>query len=93
MNIFRLLGDLSHIASILILIHKITTSRSARGKSVRTDSRHFVQDTGAVRDRLCRALPCAVFASCVLPDCHEDLLPGKLILCDLLDEVQVPVRA
>ncbi|BGP52948.1 endoplasmic reticulum retention protein [Rhodotorula sphaerocarpa] len=33
MNIFRLLGDLSHLASILILIHKIQTSRTARGIS------------------------------------------------------------
>ncbi|KAI3624193.1 endoplasmic reticulum retention protein [Malassezia furfur] len=38
MNIFRLLGDLSHIASILILIHKITTSRSARGISFKTQA-------------------------------------------------------
>lgn len=36
MNIFRLGGDLSHLASIGILIHKIQTSRSARGISFRT---------------------------------------------------------
>ncbi|WFD41043.1 endoplasmic reticulum retention protein [Malassezia japonica] len=36
MNVFRLLGDLSHIASILILIHKITTSKSCRGISLKT---------------------------------------------------------
>ncbi|WFD03895.1 endoplasmic reticulum retention protein [Malassezia obtusa] len=38
MNIFRLLGDLSHIASILILIHKIVTSRSCRGISFKTQA-------------------------------------------------------
>jgi len=36
MNLFRLLGDLSHLASILILIHKIQTSRSCRGISFKT---------------------------------------------------------
>ncbi|GAA5978496.1 hypothetical protein JCM11641_007963 [Rhodosporidiobolus odoratus] len=36
MNIFRLLGDLSHLASIFILVHKITTSRSARGISFKS---------------------------------------------------------
>jgi len=36
MNIFRLLGDLSHLASIFILIHKIQTSRSCRGISFKT---------------------------------------------------------
>ncbi|KDE09652.1 ER lumen protein retaining receptor [Microbotryum lychnidis-dioicae p1A1 Lamole] len=36
MNIFRLLGDLSHLASILILVHKITKSRSCRGISFKT---------------------------------------------------------
>ncbi|CAO1616681.1 unnamed protein product [Parajaminaea phylloscopi] len=36
MNIFRMFGDLAHLASILILIHKIHTSRSARGISFKT---------------------------------------------------------
>ncbi|WFD16099.1 endoplasmic reticulum retention protein [Malassezia arunalokei] len=36
MNLFRLLGDLSHLASIFILIHKILTSRSCRGISFKT---------------------------------------------------------
>ncbi|KLO11079.1 ER lumen protein retaining receptor [Schizopora paradoxa] len=38
MNIFRLFGDLSHLASILILIHKIQTSRSCRGISFKTQA-------------------------------------------------------
>ncbi|KAG6840090.1 hypothetical protein C0991_009013 [Blastosporella zonata] len=38
MNIFRLLGDLSHLASILILLHKIQTSRSCRGISFKTQA-------------------------------------------------------
>ena len=38
MNIFRFLGDLSHLVSIFILIHKITTSRSCRGISFKTQS-------------------------------------------------------
>jgi len=36
MNMFRLLGDLSHLASIFILLHKIQTSRSCRGISFKT---------------------------------------------------------
>ncbi|KAF5383406.1 hypothetical protein D9757_006166 [Collybiopsis confluens] len=36
MNLFRLLGDLAHLASILILIRKIHTSRSCRGISFKT---------------------------------------------------------
>ncbi|KIY46068.1 ER lumen protein retaining receptor [Fistulina hepatica ATCC 64428] len=38
MNLFRLLGDLSHLASILILLHKIYTSRSCRGISFKTQA-------------------------------------------------------
>ncbi|GAW10263.1 ER lumen protein retaining receptor-domain-containing protein [Lentinula edodes] len=38
MNLFRLLGDLSHLASILILVHKIRTSRSCRGISFKTQA-------------------------------------------------------
>ncbi|KZT22504.1 ER lumen protein retaining receptor [Neolentinus lepideus HHB14362 ss-1] len=36
MNIFRFFGDISHLASIFILIHKIHTSRSCRGISFKT---------------------------------------------------------
>ncbi|GAA5899895.1 hypothetical protein JCM6882_006996, partial [Rhodosporidiobolus microsporus] len=36
MNIFRLLGDLSHLASIFILVHKIQKSRSVRGISFKS---------------------------------------------------------
>jgi len=36
MNIFRLFGDLSHLASIFILVHKIQKSRSVRGISFKT---------------------------------------------------------
>ncbi|KAM0793319.1 hypothetical protein ACM66B_000777 [Microbotryomycetes sp. NB124-2] len=42
MNIFRLLGDLSHLASILILLHKIQKSRSARGISFKTQMIYLV---------------------------------------------------
>jgi len=38
MNIFRLLGDLSHLASIIILVHKIQSSRSCRGISFKTQA-------------------------------------------------------
>ncbi|KAF8652282.1 hypothetical protein AX16_004471 [Volvariella volvacea WC 439] len=38
MNLFRLLGDLSHLASIFILLHKIQTSRSCRGISFKTQA-------------------------------------------------------
>lgn len=36
MNIFRFLGDLSHLASILLLIHKIQISRSCSGISFKS---------------------------------------------------------
>ncbi|CAD6568264.1 MAG: endoplasmic reticulum retention protein, partial [Cyphobasidiales sp. Tagirdzhanova-0007] len=42
MNIFRLLGDLSHLASILILIQKIHKSRSCRGISFKTQALYLV---------------------------------------------------
>ncbi|KAK2463040.1 hypothetical protein APHAL10511_004695 [Amanita phalloides] len=38
MNLFRFLGDLSHLASIFILLHKIQTSRSCRGISFKTQA-------------------------------------------------------
>ncbi|ETW74767.1 hypothetical protein HETIRDRAFT_482551 [Heterobasidion irregulare TC 32-1] len=38
MNLFRLVGDLSHLASILILLHKIQTTRSCRGISFKTQA-------------------------------------------------------
>jgi len=38
MNPFRLFGDLSHLASIFILLHKIQTSRSCRGISFKTQA-------------------------------------------------------
>ncbi|KAJ6593255.1 ER lumen protein retaining receptor-domain-containing protein [Mycena capillaripes] len=38
MNLFRLLGDLSHLGSIIILLHKIQTTRSCRGISFKTQA-------------------------------------------------------
>ncbi|TFK74707.1 ER lumen protein retaining receptor [Pluteus cervinus] len=38
MNLFRLLGDLAHLASMLILLHKIQTTRSCRGISFKTQA-------------------------------------------------------
>lgn len=38
MNLFRLLGDLAHLASIFILVHKITVTRSCRGISFKTQA-------------------------------------------------------
>ncbi|PCH36601.1 ER lumen protein retaining receptor [Wolfiporia cocos MD-104 SS10] len=38
MNLFRLFGDMSHLASILILVHKIQTTRSCRGISFKTQA-------------------------------------------------------
>lgn len=42
MNIFRFLGDLSHLASIFILLHKIQTTRSCRGISFKTQALYLV---------------------------------------------------
>ena len=36
MNIFRFLGDLSHIVSFLVLLHKIIKGKSSAGISLRT---------------------------------------------------------
>ena len=36
MNLFRFCGDLSHLASILLLIHKVHTSRSCAGISFKS---------------------------------------------------------
>jgi len=38
MNLFRLIGDLAHLASVFILLHKITTTRSCRGLSFKTQA-------------------------------------------------------
>ncbi|EED83913.1 predicted protein [Postia placenta Mad-698-R] len=38
MNIFRFLGDMSHLASILLLLYKIQTTRSCRGISFKTQA-------------------------------------------------------
>ncbi|KIM64010.1 hypothetical protein SCLCIDRAFT_1213830 [Scleroderma citrinum Foug A] len=42
MNIFRLLGDLAHLASIFILVHKMHTTRSCRGISFKTQALYVV---------------------------------------------------
>ncbi|KAH9834144.1 ER lumen protein retaining receptor-domain-containing protein [Rhodofomes roseus] len=38
MNLFRLFGDMSHLASILLLLYKIQTTRSVRGLSFKTQA-------------------------------------------------------
>ncbi|KAM6502699.1 ER lumen protein retaining receptor domain containing protein [Amanita muscaria] len=38
MNIFRFIGDMSHLASILILLHKMQMTRSCRGISFKTQA-------------------------------------------------------
>jgi len=42
MNIFRILGDLSHLISIFILLHKMQTSRSCAGVSFKTQALYLV---------------------------------------------------
>ncbi|WWD17090.1 hypothetical protein CI109_101527 [Kwoniella shandongensis] len=42
MNIFRFLGDLSHLASIFILLHKIQTTRSCRGISFKSQFLYLI---------------------------------------------------
>ncbi|KAG9578517.1 putative ER lumen protein retaining receptor, partial [Aureobasidium melanogenum] len=42
MNIFRILGDLSHLFSILILLHKMKTSSSASGISFKSQFLYLV---------------------------------------------------
>ncbi|TFL07369.1 ER lumen protein retaining receptor-domain-containing protein [Pterulicium gracile] len=38
MNLFRFLGDTAHLASILVLIHKMHTTKSCRGISFKTQA-------------------------------------------------------
>ncbi|KII95569.1 hypothetical protein PLICRDRAFT_170204 [Plicaturopsis crispa FD-325 SS-3] len=42
MNLFRFFGDLSHLASICILVHKIHTTRSCRGISFKTQALYLL---------------------------------------------------
>ncbi|KAF2756290.1 ER lumen protein retaining receptor [Pseudovirgaria hyperparasitica] len=42
MNIFRFLGDLSHLVSILILLHKMRVSSSAAGISFKSQFLYFI---------------------------------------------------
>ncbi|CAH2355720.1 hypothetical protein CLIB1423_32S00496 [[Candida] railenensis] len=42
MNIFRFLADLSHLASILILIYSIETNKSIQGLSLKTQSLYVI---------------------------------------------------
>jgi ER lumen protein retaining receptor len=42
MNLFRLLGDLSHLFSILILLHKMKTSSSAAGISFKSQFLYLI---------------------------------------------------
>jgi len=42
MNIFRLIADFSHLASICILIHRIFSMRSCRGLSLKTQSLYAI---------------------------------------------------
>lgn len=42
MNIFRFFGDLSHLASILLLIYQIEQTRSSNGLSLKTQSLYVV---------------------------------------------------
>ena len=44
MNIFRFAGDMSHVVSILVLLLRLRSSKSA--------CRHLAQDAGALSDRL-----------------------------------------
>ncbi|KAI0090602.1 ER lumen protein retaining receptor-domain-containing protein [Irpex rosettiformis] len=50
MNLFRLFGDLSHLASIFILLHKIQTTRSCRGISFKTQALYVAVFTSRYLD-------------------------------------------
>jgi ER lumen protein retaining receptor len=42
MNIFRLAGDMTHLASCLVLLLKIVTTKSCRGVSLRTQELYLL---------------------------------------------------
>ena len=42
MNLFRFLGDMSHILSFMILLHKIVKGKSAAGISLRTQELYAI---------------------------------------------------
>ncbi len=58
MNIFRFLGDLSHIVSFLVLLHKIIKGKSSAGISLRTQELYAGACCEGAR-LLCRPLPAA----------------------------------
>ena len=58
MNIFRFLGDLSHIVSFLVLLHKIIKGKSSAGISLRTQELYAGACCEGAR-LLCRPFPAA----------------------------------
>ena len=56
MNIFRFLGDLSHIISFVVLLHKIIKGKSSAGISLRTQEMYA-----------CACAPLALLTSHPLP--------------------------
>ena len=64
MNIFRFLGDLSHIVSFLVLLHKIVKGKSSAGISLRTQELY----ASACACQPCR--PAQVLVSACTWACH-----------------------
>ena len=60
MNLFRFLGDMSHILSFVILLHKIVKGKSAAGISLRTQELYASARTCQLNKRpLVSACSCA----------------------------------
>ena len=96
MNVFRLTADLMHLASIVILLLKITKTRSCAGMSlVLLQSipwnRRQSKDPDAVCLGLCDSIFGSFHALCVaLQHIDEDFLYIHIHLCDLRDEISLP---
>lgn len=97
-------GDLSHLASIFILLRKIQTSRSCRGlpfrlahRRVRTQRRfhrHLLQDASSLCHRLHHAVPRPVLPLTAFPlqHRHESLLHRQQRIHPLSNESSFSVR-
>jgi hypothetical protein len=74
MNIFRFFGDMSHILSFIILLHKIVKGKSAAGISLRTQE---CASACAAPRGLSRRLPAPrADVACRSPAAAQTLPPG-----------------
>ena len=81
MNIFRFLGDLSHIVSFLVLLHKIIKGKSSAGISLRTQELYAGACCEGARAAL-QTFACGARtpASVLAPRCQAALEPVAAVM-------------